>query len=993
MSHTPTCIWNGQHDRQGGYRLAYFSGLLGALARLQGAESVEAVLAAPGLGSSLSPLDEIGAWESEMLVNEAARRLGGVKVLAALCLDPKDCFFRRAVEEALPGFPSVEAFVRTCRLAQTHGTWSLRSEREKGRVYLRYSGPPSDAGEAHAAYRQALVRCLARMLSRDLRRPVQLLSSEPGEAGQQVFILSGIEASAVSLRLLAAVGALSVAAVVWGGAVAWALLGLLGGLTGLAVWERLFRRGPGSQRDDENLRFPDEQTAICEIHFLGAGRLMAYWSVEGRLRYINRPLARLLGFSQSADAETLTRQWVQKLGFKPGGGRREVSGIDGQTWHLELAERSVVDLEGRPLGTLVVLSQAEKEWNSEDEAVSKKALFESLIDNGLVAILLLDHENRIVFASNNFERLFGYQAANLLQQNVLSLFLSQDRGEVLKAIADSAAVCSVHLRLQTGEQLRWVHARFENRRDDPVLGGILVQLRDVTASQEREAALRETQESLRLSEEYYRMMIEGSLDLVAVLDQRLRVVYVNGAVEELLGRKPASLIGRDVRGLLDPEDLSAAVGAVARLKKEGGWTQAQLHLMHAGGERRLFSLRGRSAVDPDGRTVFLVGGRDVTNEVRLQAALVREERLQAVGQLAGGLAHDFNNLLTVILGNTELCLLEGMDGASRARIEEIHLATLKASELVRHLLAFGRAKPVTPTVVDLAETLRISARLMPGVLGPEIRLRLDVGDGPAWVVADEGELERAFLNLASNAREAMPQGGHFDVRLRRIRRDEATPRRFFEVLFKDTGVGMAAEVQAHIFEPYFTTRGAGNGLGLTQVYGVVKRAGGEVEVNSAPGAGAEFRLFFPEAPQGGLVKPAPVAAGTAVGAGAGASILLVDDDPAVRRYAAETLTRMGYGVLEACHGEDALAIWRESRYYRQAPDLILSDVVMPRMSGIQLAEAVAAEDPSQRVALMSGYYDDEKVRHVELRWPVLKKPFSLEALKSFLEAALAAGTP
>jgi two-component system, cell cycle sensor histidine kinase and response regulator CckA len=376
-------------------------------------------------------------------------------------------------------------------------------------------------------------------------------------------------------------------------------------------------------------------------------------------------------------------------------------------------------------------------------------------------------------------------------------------------------------------------------------------------------------------------------------------------------------------------------------------------------------------------------------ELRLSREhLARAQKMEAVGRLAGGVAHDFNNLLTVILGFSHLVLNRlGPDHPLRGEVEQIRQAGERAAALTAQLLAFSRKQVAQARVINLGEVVVNVKGLLLGLVGEGVELAAEIEPGAGCVKADPAQVEQVIFNLAANARDAMPQGGRLVVAVADVELDEpaaraqgaAQPGAYSVLSVSDTGCGMDAETRAHIFEPFFTTKeqGKGTGLGLATVYGVVKQSGGFIRVDSEVGAGTTFEVYLPRAVEGDAAAPARAGPSEPLPRGAEV-VLLVEDEEAVRRLTRELLEMQGYTVLEAAGGEEALRLSAE----RQHIDLLLTDVVMPKLSGRELAERLSAERPQLKVLYFSGYTDDIVVRRglLERGLAFIQKPFSQEAL-------------
>ena len=387
----------------------------------------------------------------------------------------------------------------------------------------------------------------------------------------------------------------------------------------------------------------------------------------------------------------------------------------------------------------------------------------------------------------------------------------------------------------------------------------------------------------------------------------------------------------------------------------------------------------------EGRAAQLAVLLDLTGRRQLEEQLRQAQRMEAVGMLAGGVAHDFNNLLTIIAGYSDLILRSlGPGDANRHSAEQIVKAGEQAAALTRQLLAFSRRQVLQPRVLELNKLVASLSTMLQRVIGEDVELRLVLAPDLARVSADPGQIEQVLMNLAVNARDAMPKGGILTIETANRQLDESCagrhvamkPGQYVQLAVSDTGMGMDAATKARAFEPFFTTKEAGTGLGLSTVFGIVKQSGGSVEVSSEPGSGTSFKVYLPRIDQPVFVAPEDSKGKTACGS---ETILLAEDDEMVRTLVRETLERAGYTVLECADPKEAR---RVSDQHKGTIHLLISDVVMPKLSGRELAEQLQARRPGMIVLYMSGYTDSAVLNRGILHHEVafLQKPFTPSAL-------------
>jgi two-component system cell cycle sensor histidine kinase/response regulator CckA len=492
-------------------------------------------------------------------------------------------------------------------------------------------------------------------------------------------------------------------------------------------------------------------------------------------------------------------------------------------------------------------------------------------------------------------------------------------------------------------------------------------------------------------------VLESAANAIMITDSDGRISWVNSAFTELTGYTLEEALGQNPRLLKSgkhDENFyrkmwdtishgSTWHGQVINRRKDGAFYTEEMTIS---------PVRGAS-----GETVsFVCMKRDITFQVDLAHQLHQAQKLEAVGRLAGGVAHDFNNILTVISGNAELALADLPAGDPTAEaLKDIVEASRRAASLTRQLLAFSRRQILQPKVLDFNALVSGTEKMLRRLIGEDIKLSTRLQPNLAAITADPGQLEQILMNLAVNARDAMPQGGELVFETENIEMQETQAGqygvrmpsdRYVRLTVKDTGHGMDEETQARIFEPFFTTKekSKGTGLGLSTVYGIVKQSGGYIWVRSAPGKGATFKVYLPQVDSAPDRSPK---APTTVAPGGGESILLVEDEETVLKLARSILERAGYTVVTATNGAEALRLVRE---YPKPIHLLVTDVVMPGMSGPVLADSLQPLRKGLRVLYTSGYTDDAIVHHgvLDSGAHLLEKPYSQNALLSTVRRVL-----
>jgi len=504
------------------------------------------------------------------------------------------------------------------------------------------------------------------------------------------------------------------------------------------------------------------------------------------------------------------------------------------------------------------------------------------------------------------------------------------------------------------------------------------------------AALRSAQEGLRYSESDLRSLVTNAPYGICRCDSTGILLDVNPALVTTLGYALSSeMVGRNLANLFaDTQQWFTLADYFRTLKRFDGLVA---EWMRKDGSSVIVHLSGRAIRGERNAIFFELFTEDVTERRALEQQLRQAQKMEAVGRLAGGIAHDFNNLLMVISGYCEFLLERiGSDAALRGPVQEIANAAERATALTRQLLAFSRKQMLAPKVVNLNAIVTENLKMLGRMIGEDIDLVMVAGAEIGAARADPGQIEQVIMNLAVNARDAMPHGGTLTIETANVTLDEeyarlhapVTPGEYVMLAVSDTGVGMDAETQSHIFEPFFTTKGLkGTGLGLSTVYGIIKQSGGYIWVYSEPGKGTSFRIYLPRVSATGEAIAAEPTVAAAKPEQALGTILLVEDESSLRRLARQYLENQGYTVLEASDGAAAIEV---SNAHSGPIHLLLTDVIMPGMNGRELAHRLSALRPETKVLYMSGYTENAIVHSGTLEEGItlLQKPFTLPTLKA-----------
>jgi len=621
-------------------------------------------------------------------------------------------------------------------------------------------------------------------------------------------------------------------------------------------------------------------------------------------------------------------------------------------------------------------------------ASAQLRILDTVIRSSGRAVAIADPSGRLTFANDAFVRFWGHERGEDVLDRSLFEFWEPSEGPG-EAIAEIFRKGTWHTQAvghrRNGEAFDVAVVAEAVCDTRGQLAQLLTTFNDITASKRVEHALRLKDQA-----------IATSLVAIAMSDAVGRIVYANPAFLKLWGyTSDDEVLGRSPLEFADQHQASKILESV---RAHGSWV-GDLTGKHKDGTAMQLRLSAQSISDSSGQLVNVVATFvDVTEQKRLEGQLLHAQKMESVGRLAGGVAHDFNNLLTVILGGIELTRQElGAGHPAHEYLADAEDAADSAGTLTKQLLAFSRKQIIAPKVLNLNDVLARVERMAQRLLGEDVVLRTNCAPDLGFVRFDPGQVEQIIVNLAVNARDAMPQGGRLTIETRNVRLDDAYVDAhagvhvgdYVLLAVSDSGTGMSEEARAHLFEPFFTTKGPGKGtgLGLAMVYGAVQQNGGRIEVYSEPEHGTTFKIYLPRVPSADRELHGPEHESPRSG---GESILLVEDDERVRSFAATVLERFGYKVHAFSAPARALAALSE---LNPPPVLLVTDVVMPGMNGRALSERVTSLIPAMRVLFVSGYTENVIVHHGVLKEDIefLAKPYSVDQLARRVREVLDAG--
>ncbi len=659
---------------------------------------------------------------------------------------------------------------------------------------------------------------------------------------------------------------------------------------------------------------------------------------------------------------------------------------------VSVTARPFLDEQGVATGAVSIFRDLTRRKLAEQALRASEKRYRLMFEKNLAGICRTKPDGHILECNEAFARMLGYDSIDeVMTVNVKALYFNPlDRAKLVDRLLEQKSITQqeVCFRRKDGGPV-WILTNMaliesEESGESTIVGTTF----DIS---ER----KRSREELRVSRQRFAAFMRHLPGVAFMKDREGRYVFYNEAAQGLFQLDPADFLGKTDHEVWPPEYADRFIANDDAVLRRKALVEAVEAVPHRQGVH-YWLIYKFPIVDENDEVQFIGGmGIDITERRQLEDQLRQSQKMEAVGRLAGGVAHDFNNLLTVISGYGDM-IMRGLapEDPLHGCVEEVLKAASRATSLTNQLLAFSRRQVIQPKILDLNILVANMDRMLRRVIGEHIELETVLTPGLGSVKADAGQLEQVIMNLAVNARDAMPEGGKLYIRTGNVDvphssrlHADVRPGSYVRLTVADTGKGMDAEIMVHLFEPFYTSKatGKGTGLGLSTVYGIVKQSGGEIVVESQPGSGATFHIYLPRII--GVMDTKQAARAQGLARPGTETILLVEDEPGVRQLVRDMLHRLGYTILEAGSGAEALRIFEQ---HRGGIDLLLTDVIMPQMSGRDLAERLRTAQSSLKVLYMSGYTDDMLAHHgvLEPNVYLLPKPFAPDELGAKLREVL-----
>ncbi len=745
--------------------------------------------------------------------------------------------------------------------------------------------------------------------------------------------------------------------------------------------------------------------------------------LKGNYTFVNNEAARQMGYTPDeltgknyrdiTSPETSRRLYeifhrIYKTGESEFLMDYEVIRKDGSTRTHESGAQLVRDPSGTAMGFRNLARDVTDRRKAEEAVRQSEEKYKNILETMEEGLLEINLNDTIIFVNNAVCKLLGYEPDEMMGMNTRRLHTPEVFNHmylIYKNIYETGKpeFLMDYEVIRKDGSVRIHQANASARRNSA--GGIVgfcTLARDVTERRKAEHALRQKEEALRLTEAKYKMIAENVNDVIWTIDFKLTITFISPSIFQLTGFLPEEILHSPARGIMTQESF-ALVESLLREELDNEKSRddpnrsrtLELELMRKGGSTIWVEASATFTRDSDLVAREILGvARDISERKRaekekaeLEDQLLQAKKMESVGRLAGGVAHDFNNMLGVILGYSELIRTQlPKNSPILAEIMEIERAASRSKEITSQLLAFSRKQIIAPQQVDLNSLFMNAQRTLTRLIGEDIELRYYPGKNLWKIKFDPSQMEQVLVNLAANARDALPFGGKLTIETENVHLNEEyckthlgfTPGKYVMLGISDNGFGMDREILQHVFEPFFTTKseGKGTGLGLSTVYGIVKQNNGFINVYSEPGKGTIFKIYIPRSAEEGQLQEEQETDVLVFGSG---TILLVEDEEMVRHMINEMLEAIGYSVLSAESPVEALSILENKAVHI---DMVLTDVVMPAMSGRMLRDWVEIMRPGLKVLFMSGYSSNVIVHHGVLDEGVqfIQKPFSLNDL-------------